>query len=913
MLAKEVINPVASPRSFLIFDGKAEELKVITLEKFKFLTERQPTQSEIDEIIRYLHSRTKLDQIRIYQSEDQQMHLSTLLIPKIASIQFQGLSHISETEARNVMNLEVGEVFDQDQLIEAGERLRQYYKEQSYLNAVIDVELPRNAAQDIEVKFLVKENKRTVIAEITFETPNQELITKLKRGLRSHLNDPLSESQLSEIQKEMREIFSKNGYYRAQIIGPTFGYNEDESQVKLKYQIENYESYVFDFTGNVKETSSKIENILDLPNYYTSSPSLPQEISNRIRNYYLSQGYARVEIKSDEMDGRTAYTKRIIYTINEGPRVRISKIWINGRISRPESYYIDLLKDNSPSNIRSGYYSREDLETGFKNLIVQLQNEGFLTAKILSTKVNYEKEDRGLVQVQVNLDEGPQTYIDQITFEGRISYSERILLDQLKIGGKGDPLKLSALEQAILNLKTFYYENGYIEMVLINERDDLVRYSENNTKAQIHFRISEGPQVRVAQIQVEGNRMTNEKVILTELELKKGDLVTVSKIEESVARLQQTALFSSVEVKTIEEKTNVEQRTLIVRVKERDPGVFTMGFGATNENQLTLHGYTGVSYRNIGGWGRALFSRVEGNYNIADIKYLESKVTVGYLEPYLFETRARFKVNVTRSNTISDLDARKVTMLNYAVTTVEQDITSHVMVGYDILGVATYVDQGISPSDNVPRTDMVIASTGPSISIDYRDNQFNPTRGHFSKLNLEYSSENLGSSKVDEFVRTTATFTHYQPINKKGVLLSNSLRVGYLKDVKSYGYGVPYDKKGFSLGGRSTIRGYETGESFPTLKDLGGKTDYALFNDTYYRLFKSEMRIPLFGDWAMAVFYDGGSVQIENLDLPQWRHSAGLGIRYITPIGPVNLDFALKIDRRPGESTGAFHLSIGSF
>ena len=903
-------------KAWLHISEKDEKLKSILLEKFSFLEHRGPSQSEIDEMIRFLHTKENLDIVQVYKNEDGSATVELKSITKISSLTFKGLSYISETEARKVVGLEIGEAFDQDLLIEAGEKLRLYYKDQSFLNAVIDIELPRNNEKNVDVVFKIKENKRTEISELVFESPNPELNKRLKRSLSSHRGRPLSDSQLAEIQKEMRELFSKFGFYRARPIGPTLSYNEDESLVKLSFQIENIETYVFEFNGNKKESSSKLQEVLDLPNYYTSSPSLAQEIAGKIRNYYLQQGYARVEITQTESEGKNPFTRRVDLTIDEGPRVRITKFFFIGRLSRDEAYYEELLKESSPTNIKNGLYSRDDLEVAFKNFNIQLQNEGFLTSKIVSTRINYEKEDRSQVEIIVNLDEGPQTLIDEVAFEGAANANSNQLLEVLKMGRKGDPLRLNALEQAIVNLKSFYYEKGFIEMILINEKDDLVRYSENNTKAKIVFRIFEGPRVTVANIQLDGNRMTQDKVLLTEIEFKQGDIVTPSKIEESVARLQRTGHFSSVEIKTLEERTNIEQRTLIVRVKERDPGVFTMGVGATNENELTLHGYTGVSYRNISGWGRALSARFEGNYNIADIKYLESKVTLGYLEPYLFESRMRFRLNVSRSNTISDFNTRKVTELNYAVGSIEQDLTSHITLIYDILGVATYVDKPLDSNNNpgkVERKDQVISSTGPTIEVDYRDNPFNPTKGHFTRLGVEYSSENLGSSKVDEFLRTTFSFTHYKKLTSKGTIWANSFRGGLLQNTRHRDFGVPYDKKGFTLGGRSTIRGYESGEAFPTDKNSPINTNYALLGEASYQLIKSEVRIPMWGDVGLALFYDGGAVKITDVDLPSWRQSAGFGIRYNTPIGPVNLDFGFKLDRKPGESTGAFHLSIGSF
>ncbi len=413
--------------------------------------------------------------------------------------------------------------------------------------------------------------------------------------------------------------------------------------------------------------------------------------------------------------------------------------------------------------------------------------------------------------------------------------------------------------------------------------------------------------------------MTHAKLIQTELEFKIGDLLTPKKLEESIARLQRTGHFSTTEIYTLEANTNKSQRTVVVRVAERNPGIFTSGLGITNENNYTLHGYTGLAYRNIGGWGRGASARIEGQYNPDIIKFIESKITLGYLEPYLFESRARFRLNYTSSRNVSDLKIRKVTVTNQTVWSIEQDFTSHVTGIYEILNISNYVDRGISLEDEqrfgYSREDLVIASTGPTFDIDYRDNIFNPTQGHWSRLTAEYSTRSLGNHNVDNFIRLTGQTTLYTPLSEQfGLIWVNSYRSGYIDNLQKSNFGVPFDKRGFILGGRSTIRGYESEEFFPSIDQIG--VNFKLKTFSTYNLIKSEFRFPLWKSESLsgALFYDGGEVSIDQVNLAdRYRDSAGIGLRYNTPVGPINLEYARKLDRKSYESDGAFHLSVGVF
>jgi outer membrane protein assembly factor BamA len=151
------------------------------------------------------------------------------------------------------------------------------------------------------------------------------------------------------------------------------------------------------------------------------------------------------------------------------------------------------------------------------------------------------------------------------------------------------------------------------------------------------------------------------------------------------------------------------------------------------------------------------------------------------------------------------------------------------------------------------------------------------------------------------------------------MVLANSLRLGDIKNL-SGNDGVPYNKKGFVLGGISTIRGFEAGtnERFPNERDLGIASNeiYLLQDRAQFFLVKSELRFPIWGSVGGAVFYDGGLVKVDRIHFKDpYRDAAGFGIRYATPVGPANLEFAWKLDtdRDRGESPFRMHISIGTF
>src|SRR5690606_11432187 len=114
---------------------------------------------------------------------------------------------------------------------------------------------------------------------------------------------------------------------------------------------------------------------------------------------------------------------------------------------------------------------------------------------------------------------------------------------------------------------------------LLNEGEELIQYNDRGTQANIRFDIYEGPKVEVVKITLEGNTFTKSDVILRTIDIEVGDILTPAKMDESEIRLNRLGLFSRASIRTLEDGTNVAQRTVVVSVNERDPGTFRVGAG----------------------------------------------------------------------------------------------------------------------------------------------------------------------------------------------------------------------------------------------------------------------------------------------------------------------------------------------
>lgn len=904
-------NLAAKP---ILWDNITNEVKSELTSKFPSLSTSSPSLEELDRALRYLMEKEIYESLQFTES-DNYLHLEYLYLKTIQHINYTGLSSFDARELNSLMQLEQGQRFDSRILVDIREKIKTYYSDQGYLNTRIDVSVTEYPEKIVDINIQIQEGDPLKLNSIVIVGDNKELIARLNRVLKKYLNKVYNPQLISAIPKEFQDYFKSNSYIRAVVTTPEIHMNEAKSHIDLTYHLERTEQYSIVFEGNDIIPTPRLISAIDFNILYSTSPNIVTELSNKLKEFYWKKGYARVNIKGEEKVIETNVKSTLVFRVSEGVPVKIEKMEIQGQYSQDENFYINFLKNHSGETIQNGYFHRNNLEDGVKNLIIDLQNSGYLKAKLISTRYLYNnKKDR--ITITVNIDEGPLTRIQSIQFRGlkNISSSEIQSILDIKIN---DPLRLSILEQNLMQIQNYAREKGFLEFRILNEKDNLVKYNDDYTQAYLDFIIEEGPLIKVNTIIVDGNSLTKEYVFRKEIDFKEGDILTPSKIEESTRRLQKLGIFNSVEIKTLEQRTQVSDRTVVIKVSERMPGLFNIGAGVTNEKKLTVRGFAGIAYRNIEGTARGVSTRAEINYNVAELKFPEFKLTTGYLEPYLFDSRTKGRINFTRAKEVVNYEELKASDSYQMDFLLEHSLTSHILLMYDVWNISYLRDFKIDTNEELLLLNL--ASTGPAIEIDYRDHPLNPTQGSITRMQIEYSNPFLGNTRSIEYLKSTASFTHYMPFSPPNpVVWANSFRVGDLLNLSGKD-GVPYDKKGFFLGGLSTIRGYEgTRERFPNNSDLliAPDENYLLKKRSQYYLFKSEVRFPLWGSVGGALFYDGGSVTIDDIKFKDsYRDSAGIGFRYNTPVGPLKIDLAWKLDTNKdrGEDPYAYHISFGTF
>jgi outer membrane protein insertion porin family len=898
------------------------------VENHKSLLEPPLNKEKVDDILRIVYSTKKFRTVKaIEETNDGRTtyRIITETIPQISKVEFVGKLEFNQTTLSGIVQIQSGENYDAYKIKSAIDRLKEHYRKNAYLSVKIEPQLDFTG-EDRIVRFIIEPNQQSKISTIYFNTTNKKLKDKLISEAKSYRKDPFTEQNILELQNEIREYLIENKYYAARVSDPNFEYSDQSKEVNVSYKIT--EDYQFNllFSGNSKLSSNKLIEALNFKegDYLGVNPA--SDIRERLREFYKKNAYANIQIETTQTYDKPTSTYKISLRINEGKAIKIKAYNFDGAVSRSSEYYTNFIKKNSGDLLSDNLFSAEELEIGLSNLITHLQNQGFLMAQILTSRINYS-EDKSEVEIYIRLDEGPLSVLQQVNFNGAKVFPKEMLLQALDLK-EGQALQLEKVEQSLSKLSSFYKENGYLEVGLETENQDFITYSDNNTKATLNFNIKEGDQIIVQQIVLSGNSMTKDYVILKSLDFKENDVLTLERVRESEAQLKRLGLFSSINIAIL--PSNNARRIVTIDVAERYPGTLTFGAGVSNELELTFRGYTGLAYRNLFGTARAIQGRFQLKSNIKITEFLDYSANASYLEPFLFGSKTKGKINVTQSQELTsssttNLEALKSSAL---VLSLERDLSRFLKFtwkawGLEINSKFEIDDDGRTFNEEKRR----IAEIGPTVELDYRDNPFVPKNGTYTRWNLDYSAPDLGSSEGDKiqpgakeikYVKTSVQFNQYMPFFKNdNITFAYSLRTGYLKNLGNEGFSAVPQEKMFFLGGLTTIRGFES-NSIPNpdlLIESGDKFPSLLTESQYYML-KTEVRLPIYNNFGTALFYDAGGVTIKGKDVgDKYREAVGLSLQILTPIGAINLGYGHKLDRkeRDNESEGEIFFSIGDF
>jgi outer membrane protein insertion porin family len=562
------------------------------------------------------------------------------------------------------------------------------------------------------------------------------------------------------------------------------------------------------------------------------------------------------------------------------------------------------------------FYGVDYLDFDLQRILDYLRWEGFLLAKIVDASIDYPS--RECVDLTIRIEEGQRFHVRGWRLEGTPGNLHARLAGEVGVR-PGDPVREVVLHGDVQRIAGVCGNGGY---ALANVRREL---HLDGDSAEVVYDVELGPRVRVGKVTATGQQRTAPDVILREVALREGDLLRLARVGRSQDKLFDLGVFRSVQIVPRYEGAAPESTSagevsvdLNVEVLEKPPGWFGAGFGYSSRDRLRVSAEWG--YRNLGGRARRVQATGEIAYSVredADQRFKRPsdwEVELRYGAPWMLGTPTRWELR--------------------SYVREERRYDQPVPYSEDVIGVALqgrwdltryrWLLGSLENKWTVKDTSYVTRFISLSVAEDSRDFILDPSHGHLIQAGAEHAGGILGGQT--DFTRWTLGLTHHTPMSG-GVVWARRLRAGYIhayrvKRGQSALASVPVGERLFA-GGGSSVRGYQE-------ESLGPHVDGQPQGGLVQLLFNTELRFPLAWKVGGVTFLDAGNVWADYKELTwscltgSWTdsdfsaldvaYSVGVGLRLRTPVGPVRLDYAVKIGqgyRSVSEQDYEWHLNLG--
>ncbi|OAJ55104.1 outer membrane protein assembly factor BamA [Paraburkholderia ginsengiterrae] len=665
---------------------------------------------------------------------------------------------------------------------------------------------------------------------------------------------------------------------------------------------------MIDFAGihefdkdNLKKAMSAVG--LSIGRYYDKA--LISKAEQELKRQYLTRGYYAAEVTTTvtPLDHSRV---GVLFSVVEGPNAKIRQVNFIGNHVFSESTLRDEMQLSTPDwfswYTKDDIYSKEGLTGDLENVRSFYLDRGYLEFTIESTQVSLSP-DRKDMYLTVTVTEGQPYTITEASLTGNL-LGRQAGLDRLvgvHAGERFSTAKLKATTQALVD-KLGEYGYAFATVNAVPEIDQL------HHTVKLALRIDPGRRVYVRRINVEGNTRTRDEVVRREMRQLESAWFDSSRLALSKDRINRLGYFTDVEVTTVPVAGTTDQVDIDVKITEKPTGTISLGLGyGSGEGPIIS---AAISQDNVFGTGNTLALNVNTSTT-------GRTLSVTQVDPYF---------TIDGIKRITDVYYRTTEPLYYSSTT----STSFRVISYGAdlkFGIPFSEADTVYFGLGIEQDRLDIDATTPQSYIDYvnefgrvsnvvpltvgwsrdaRDSALVPSRGYFTQANAEYGTPIGGV----QYYKADLQAQYYYSFSR-GFVLGLNFQSGY-----GNGIGGAYPIfKNYYAGGIGSVRGYEPGSLGPrdaTTGDPIGGSKMVVGN--------IELTMPLPGtgyDRTLRVFafVDGGNVwgtEGNSVGENGLRYSYGTGLEWISPIGPLKLDFALPIVKHAGDQYQKFQFQIGT-
>jgi len=718
-------------------------------------------------------------------------------------------------------------------------------------------------------------SEQLVVTDVRIEGVSSSLAAELLSNVDLVVGDSFSRSGMYNGVESIRRFFVEGGNLESRVLATD---ETSGSGVVVRYEVDPGGPVDVLFDGVSKKEARKLTSQLrELWIESVFSEDLYTDSAELIRKYFQDEGHYAVDVAygSRMRDGR----RDVLFTIDRGNPVRVEEIVVTGGESIPEERVRRQILTRPGGTFSKRPLEPSTLEADRRAVRALYREEGFVAAKVEPPRVRLSSEGSA-ARIEFTILEGARFSIGEVAVSPVPGFATDELLDWAGLDS-GGVYSSSLLMLGESRLRDEFDGRGYPD-ARIRGRTEV-----EGLRVDIRYDVDPGGLKRVGGIRIRGNQLTKDKVILRELKLQEGDLISREKVLASQHALYRLGLFRNVRLSygPLDPDDPVDQ-LLDISLEENSP--YVTSFAAGYDTEAGIHINWSVANENLGGHDRILgfqtrYSDIEKRVSVStkEPRFLNRKLTL--LSTVTWEERDEPGFSFERTFWSTRVDKRR-----------SEKWSEYLRYSFQNVIVNEVRDPEELEREKIE--DVRLGDLGFAVVRETRDSPFAATKGSFLTLGARLFAPLFGSER--SFVKQEANTSRIWPWRGR-TSFATAIR---LATAWTFGTGaqatVPISESYF-LGGSSTLRGFE--------RDELGPGDALL-------LVNAEFRFPIWRSLKGVLFFDDGNVyaKLEDLDLFELREVLGAGLRLETPIGPLRLEYGRKLDREPEESKGELFFSIGS-
>ncbi|MGO8879644.1 MAG: outer membrane protein assembly factor BamA [Desulfomonilaceae bacterium] len=731
---------------------------------------------------------------------------------------------------------------------------------------------------------------RPKVGEIKIEGNKRIQREAILNKLEMKTGSPFSKSALSD---DIREIYSMGYFDDVQIKAEENSKGEMDLLITLK---ERPSIKTINIEGNKVFSKDEILDALTTKSFTVASLQKIRDDVAKIKQMYEKEGYYQPTIDYD-LKELTPNEASLTFKISEGNKSYLTDIDLEGRSKLPAKDIKKIMTVKEKSWFwfldESGTFTREKLDENRMRIIAYYLEHGFINVQVGAPKISIEGNR---VKVSYPIREGDRFQIRKVNVEGDLVVPAEQLTGMLE-SKTHTWFKRSALADDIKTITKLYNNLGYayadVEPIQkINEKHDFV---------DLIFKITKGDKITIERVDITGNDRTRDKIIRRALTIAEGDIYNADSFEATKNNLEGMDFFEAVKLKT-SPGSRPDTMNVTVEVIEKKTGSLAAGLGYSSQDGAM--GNIDLKERNLFGMG--IVANAKANLSARRSNY-EGSLTYPWIFDYPVTASIRGYQSVQGElQYVRDSNGGSL-YLSYPLYGLWSMSTGFARDSSKLSGFQQMFAQSVvayyAKYNTNARRYLNISENSVSFNIgrDTRNNSVIPTAG--TKLTFGARISGFGGDVAFSSCYTEGIY--YKSLFWRAVL---KLRANASMLLESNGDPIPFDRR-ILLGGIQSIRGYKVGEVGPRDRFgsiMGG--DRAMFSNL-------ECLFPLVDSLKLngVTFFDIGNAWnvADSPFMTDVKAGIGLGVRWISPMGPLRIEYGWKLNPERGEDPGAFAFAMG--